>query len=123
MSCRIAVNMTKRAAAGAISASVWLEEEALAPLHIDPPRLSRSNKTQIVGYQRTARTLMAFSVIAALSLVSYATYAHQWSEISALRHLGQTAPGKKVPSSLSSLSTLALPGVCLRRRGNLPPHA
>jgi len=37
---------------------------------------------------------MAFSVIAALSLVSYATYAHQWSELSALRHLGQTPPGK-----------------------------
>jgi hypothetical protein len=37
---------------------------------------------------------MAFSVIAALSLVSYATYAHQWSELSALRHLGQTSPGK-----------------------------
>jgi hypothetical protein len=92
MSCRTAVNMTKRAAAGAISASVWLEEEALAPLHVDPPKLSRSKKTQIVGYQRTSRTLMAFSVIAALSLVSYATYAHQWAELSALRHLGQTSP-------------------------------
>jgi hypothetical protein len=92
MSCRTAVNMTKRAAAGAISASVWLEEEALVPLHVDPPKLSRSKKTQIVGYQRTSRTLMAFSVIAALSLVSYATYAHQWAELSALRHLGQTSP-------------------------------
>ena len=84
--------MTKRAAAGAMSTSIWLEEEALAPLHIDPPTLSRSNKTQIVGYRRTARTLMAFSIIAALSLVSYATYAHQWCELSALRHLGQTSP-------------------------------
>jgi hypothetical protein len=84
--------MTRRAAAGAMSVGVWSEEEAVAPIHVAPPRMSHSKKAQVLGYQRTTRTLMAFSVMAMLSLVSYATYAHQWSELTALRHLGNTSP-------------------------------
>jgi hypothetical protein len=84
--------MTRRAAAGAMSVSVWVDDDVGVPLHSDPPVISRSNKRQILGYDRTSRALMAFSVFAMLSLVSYATYAHQWSELSALRHLGKTSP-------------------------------
>jgi hypothetical protein len=96
MSCRTAVNMTKRAAAGAVSAAVWSDEGFGDPLQAVTPVISRSaarsNKRQVLGYDRASRTLIAFSVFAMLSLVSYATYAHQWAELSALRHLGNTSP-------------------------------
>ncbi len=92
MSCRTAVNMTKRAAAGAMSVSVWVEEDIVSSFHPALPAVSRSDKRQVLGYGRASRTLIAFSIFATLSLVSYATYAHQWSELSALRHLGKTSP-------------------------------
>jgi hypothetical protein len=84
--------MTKRAAAGAMSVSVWVDDDIVGPFPSDLPAMSRSNKRQVLGYGRASRTLIAFSVFAMLSLVSYATYAHQWSELTALRHLGKTSP-------------------------------
>jgi hypothetical protein len=97
MSCRTAVNMTRRAAAGAVSAAVWSEEDFGSPLQTVAPAMSRSGNTRsrkrhVAAYDRASRTLIAFSVFAMLSLVSYATYAHQWAELSALRHLGQNSP-------------------------------
>jgi len=86
MSCRIAVNMAKRAAAGAISISVSLDEEIDSSFHaadltpISPRKKQHSLRRAVV---------IAFCAFAALSFVSYAAYAHQWSELSALRHLGK----------------------------------
>jgi len=99
MSCRIAVNMAKRAAAGAISGPVWPNEESESPFRAaNLALISRSNRQH--ASRRTTRlrndlgriVAVAFSVFTALSFVSYAAYAHQWSELSALRHLGKASP-------------------------------
>ena len=99
MSCRIAVNMAKRAAAGAMSVPVWPNEETESPFpaaNLAP--ISRSNgklasrRTTTLRYDLGRVIAVAFAVFAALSFVSYAAYAHQWSELSALRHLGKASP-------------------------------
>jgi hypothetical protein len=106
MSCRIAVNMAKRAAAGAVSVSVWSDDEADSPFHAaNFALISRSNrqhasrKTTTLRYDLVRVIAAGFSVFAALSFVSYAAYAHQWSELSALRHLGKASPA---PENLQS---------------------
>jgi hypothetical protein len=38
----------------------------------------------------------ALFMFAALSFISYAVYAHQWSELSALRHLGNASPANEL---------------------------
>jgi hypothetical protein len=98
MSCRISVNMAKRAAAGAMSMSVWSGEETDNPVHpADRALVSQRNNQRSWGGTITLRydlgrvTAVAFSVFAALSFISYAAYAHQWSELSALRHLGKVS--------------------------------
>jgi hypothetical protein len=95
MSCRIAVNMAKRAAAGAISVSVWPDEETDSPFRgTEPAPVSRINsrytsrKTITLKYDLARIIAVALIAFAALSFVSYAVYAHQWSELSAMRHLG-----------------------------------
>jgi hypothetical protein len=101
MSCRNAVNMAKRAAAGSMRVSVWLEEETdnrsqaaanLAPIYRSK-RQRAPRKTITLRYDLGRLTAITFCVLAALSLVSYAVYAHQWSELSAFRHLGEASPG------------------------------
>jgi hypothetical protein len=100
MSCRIAVNMAKRAAAGATSMSVWSDEKTVSRFHVPAvalvPRLNRQHASQTIAlrYDLGRVTAMAFAVFAALGFVSYAIYAHQWSELSAMRHLGEVSPAK-----------------------------
>jgi hypothetical protein len=102
MSCRNAVNMAKRAAAGSMRVSVWLEEETdnlshaaanLAPIYRSK-RQRAPRKTMTLRHDLGRLTAITFSVLAALSFVSYAVCAHQWSELSAFRHLGEASPGK-----------------------------
>jgi hypothetical protein len=95
MTCRIAVNMAKRAATGAVSvpATSW-EEETDGSSHATDFSLISQRKSQrsSAGARGPWRaTAVAFSVFAVLSFASYAAYAHQWSELSALRHLGTIA--------------------------------
>jgi hypothetical protein len=99
MSCRIAVNMAKRAAAGAMSMPVWSDEETGSPLYAADRSLTSRRRNQhksggavVLRYDLGRVTAIAFSVFVALSFVSYAAYAHQWSELSALRHLGEASP-------------------------------
>jgi hypothetical protein len=94
MSCRLAVNMAKRAAAGAMSVSAWSEEETDSPSHATDRTLiaQRNSQHSSAGAMGLGRvTAIAFSVFAVLSFASYAAYAHQWSELSALRHLGKAS--------------------------------
>jgi hypothetical protein len=106
MSCRIAVNMAKRAAAGAMSVSVALDDEIDSPFHAADLTPISPRKTQ----RRVRRAVViAFCAFAALSFVSYAAYAHQWSELSALRHLGKATLAnelnehkQKAPASIRS---------------------
>jgi hypothetical protein len=81
--------MAKRAAAGARITSVWPDE-------IDDSRPDRilispqhgSNRA-IAQKRYPARVFaMGLSIFVALGFISYATYVHQWLELSALRHLG-----------------------------------
>ncbi len=95
MTCRIAVNMAKRAAIGAVSvpAASW-EEETDSSSHatdftLISQRNSQRNSAGARGLWRA--TAIAFSVFVVLSFASYAAYAHQWSELSALRHLATIA--------------------------------
>jgi hypothetical protein len=105
MSCRIAVNMAKRAAAGAVvTPSVWLENEADSPSYaIDRvPTLARKRVSNDVIALRCdpARSLiMGLSIFVTISFVSYVAYAHQWSELSALRHLGKVSPAIELNAS------------------------
>jgi hypothetical protein len=94
MSCRVALNMAKRAAAGAVSVPAALsEEETDSSSHAtDFTPISQRNSQRGSGATGLGRaTAIAFSVFAVLSFASYAAYAHQWSELSALRHLGSIA--------------------------------
>jgi hypothetical protein len=90
--------MAKRAAAGAmVTPSVWLENEADYPsCAVDRvPTSARKRVSNDVIALRCdpARSLiMGLSIFVTLSFVSYAVYAHQWSELSALRHLGNVSP-------------------------------
>jgi hypothetical protein len=82
----MSVNMAKRAAAGAMSISVSLDEEIDSPFHaVNLTRISPRNKL----HSLRRAVVIACCALAALSFVSYAAYAHQWSELSALRHLGK----------------------------------
>jgi hypothetical protein len=101
MSCRIAVNMAKRAAAGSMRVSVWSEEaDNSFGAATDVAPISRSNrppasrKAITLRYDLGRVAAVTLSVLAALSFVSYTAYAHQWSELSALRHLGEATAGK-----------------------------
>ena len=94
MSCRMAMNMAKRAAAGVPSGLVWSDEAfgSFGSIGVASPSLPRERP------RRLRHTIVAgFCVFAALSFVSYAAYAHQWSELSALRHLGKAAPDQNIP--------------------------
>jgi hypothetical protein len=91
MSCRVALNMAKRAAAGAVSVPAALSEEE-TDSSTDFTPISQRNSQRGSGATGLGRvTAIAFSVFAVLSFASYAAYAHQWSELSALRHLGSIA--------------------------------
>jgi hypothetical protein len=97
----MAVNMAKRAAAGAMITSVWSEDETDHPTHAnDCVPISRrkrgSNGAIALRYNPGRLFAMALSIFVALSFVSYATYAHQWSELSALRHLGKASPANEL---------------------------
>ncbi len=88
--------MTKRAAAGAVSVPVWSEEESDSPSHVMDLTLisQRNSQSSSVGAMGLWRvTAIAFFVFVVLSSASYAAYAHQWSELSALRHLGSFQNG------------------------------
>ena len=100
MSCRIAVNMAKRAqAARATRISDWLDDEPDNLIWADDQAPSmRDNKQHSSGRTTTLRynsrrvVAIAFWLFAAFSIISYAAYAHQWSELSALRHLNKATP-------------------------------
>jgi hypothetical protein len=88
--------MTKRAAAGVTTPSVWLDSETdPASYVIDRMPISRrrcgSKNVIALRYNPRWALAKALSIFVALSFISYATYAHQWSELSALRHLGSIA--------------------------------
>jgi hypothetical protein len=93
----MAVNMTKRAAAGAIYVSAQSHEGADGPFRRAnlAPVFSRGTSREIIAPKYDLARIIAGSLImlTALSSVSYAAYEHQWSELSALRHLGK-ATGK-----------------------------
>jgi hypothetical protein len=91
MSCRISVNMAKRAAAGAMKSSVRLDDEIDGPPTVQIPiSLRQHGSSRAIAQKRhPARVFaMGLSLLVALSFISYATYVHQWLELSALRHLG-----------------------------------
>ena len=101
MSCRTAVNMTKRAAAGATKTFVRLDDETGPPSYtIDRVPISRrrrsSNGVIALRYNPRPAFAKALFMFAALSFISYAVYAHQWSELSALRHLGNASPANEL---------------------------
>ncbi len=50
----------------------------------------------ILRYDLGRVAAIAFSIFVALSFVSYAAYVHQWSELSALRHLGEASPANEL---------------------------
>jgi hypothetical protein len=85
--------MAKRAAAGAIVRCVSLDDEIDGSPTVQSP-VSLRNKQHgssraIARKRHPARVFaMGLSLFVALGFVSYATYVHQWSELSALRHLG-----------------------------------
>jgi hypothetical protein len=87
MSCRISVNMVKRAAAGT-------RLPVCSPTVFEPSDIPQRNTQQVSSSAVVAKRdpgrifAMAVSSFVALSFVSYAVYAHQWSELSAMRHLG-----------------------------------
>jgi hypothetical protein len=99
MSCRIAVNMAKRAAAGAMSRSISLDERSGGSVYRGHRALisgthgqHTARKAITLKYDRARIIIAAVTVFAALGFVSYAAYAHEWSELSALRHLGKPSP-------------------------------
>ena len=98
MSCRIAVNMAKRAAAGAVvRPSGWLENEADSPsFAIDQIPTSARKR---VSNDPARSFITGLSIFVTLSFISYAAYVHQWSELSALRHLGKVSPAIEVNAS------------------------
>jgi hypothetical protein len=87
MSCRIAVNMAKRAAAGAMP-------PVYSPAAFEPSDAPRRNtqrtSSSVLAAKRDPGRIFAIALsgLVALSFVCYAVYAHQWSELSAMRHLG-----------------------------------
>ena len=94
----MSMNMAKRAAAGAMKISAWSEDETDAPLHAtDHIPISWRNKqrgSNLYGCthaQSRVGLRHGPSIFIALSLVSYAIYVHQWSELSAMRHLGKAS--------------------------------
>jgi hypothetical protein len=92
------VNMTKRAAAGAMITSVWSEDETDRPSYatdcVPISRRKHSSNDAIALRHHPGRIFaIALSIFVTLGFVSYATYVHQWSELSALRHLGSRPVG------------------------------
>jgi hypothetical protein len=79
--------MAKRAAAGT-------RPPVCSPAVFEPPDTPQPNTQRILSSAVAAKRdpgrifAMAVSSFVALSFVSYAVYAHQWSELSAMRHLG-----------------------------------
>jgi len=85
--------MAKRAAAGAMTISVPLDQENDSPFHaVDLARISPRKRQ----HRFWRAVVVALCTFAALSFVSYAAYAHQWSELSALRHLGKSTPANEL---------------------------
>ena len=85
--------MAKRAAAGAIIRRVSLDDEIAGPTTVKIPisvRNKEHGSSRAIAHKphRARLFAMGLSLLVALSFVSYATYVHQWSELSALRHLG-----------------------------------
>ena len=97
--------MAKRAAAGAVvRPSGWLENEADSPSfaidQIPTSARERVSNDVIALRQDPARSFITgLSIFVTLSFVSYAAYVHQWSELSALRHLGKVSPAIEVNAS------------------------
>ena len=85
--------MAKRAAAGAIIRCVSLDDEIEDPPTDQILILLQNNRhgsnRAIAQRHYPARIFaMGLSLLVALSFISYATYVHQWLELSTLRHLG-----------------------------------
>ena len=85
--------MAKRAAAGAIIRCVSLDDEIEASPTDQIPILLGNNRhgsTRAIAQRRYPPRIFAIglSLLVALSFISYATYVHQWLELSTLRHLG-----------------------------------
>jgi hypothetical protein len=53
-------------------------------------------KAVILKYDRARIIIAVFTLFAALGFVCYAAYAHEWLELSALRHLGKQLPERAV---------------------------
>jgi hypothetical protein len=83
----MAVNMARRAAAGDRRVPVGSDEQTDHPGRRSKPVSPGKNRLRL---QRAV--ILGFCMFAALGFVSYAAYAHQWSELSALRHLGKASP-------------------------------
>ena len=84
------MNMVKRAAA------------ETRPLVCSLPVFEPSDMPRRIARSAVAAKLdpgrlfaMALSGLVALTFVSYAVYAHEWSELSAMRHLGNPPPQDK----------------------------
>jgi hypothetical protein len=96
MSCRIAVNMARRAAAGTINVTASYPDEIDDPHPAADIASKRSRKlaSRPVKRRYDLRRLatVVLCVCTVLGFASYGAYAHQWAELSALRHLG--SPGK-----------------------------
>ena len=85
--------MAKRAAAGAIIRCVSLDDEIEASPTDQIPILLGNNRhgsNRAIAQRRYPARIFAIglSLLVALSFISYATYVHQWLELSTLRHLG-----------------------------------
>jgi len=63
-----------------------------------------SNDVIALRYDQARSLTMGFSIFVTLSFVSYAAYAHQWSELSALRHLGKVPPAVELNAPLPALT-------------------
>ena len=85
--------MAKRAAAGAINVTVSYSDEIDDPRRAaDVASISWSRKlgSRAIKRRYDLRRLatILLCVCAVLGFASYGAYAHQWAELSALRHLG-----------------------------------
>ena len=95
--------MAERASCGAMSMPIWSDNDTGSPLYAADRSLISRRRNQhksggavIARYDLGRVTAIAFSVFVALSFVSYAAYVHQWSELSALRHLGEASPANEL---------------------------
>jgi hypothetical protein len=88
MSCRASVNMVKRAAAGA--RPLVCLPPVFEPFDIPKQATRRVSSSAVAAKRDPGRFFaMAVSGFIALSFICYGVYAHQWPELSAMRHLGK----------------------------------